>query len=428
MCRTSARIRSRTAASLVGAALLALAPVLAHPPASAASAADPPSAPRAVIVTWARLAADTGDPGGRLTAPEEALWQGLVSAAMYNAVVGVEGRYEPYKWQARGPRGASAEAAAATAAHDVLLHYFPSAAGKLKAAHTASLAAVPDGEAEDRGVEFGRRAARHVIRLHPGTPRGAEPAYPAAPGSWRPTPPAHEPFGSAWLGRLRPLLLDRADRFRPPPPPALTSEVYTADFAEVKSYGARTGSRRSPQQTATALFFTKLDLQGALADRAERFDLDLVDTARLYAAVNTVQADAVIAAWEAKLHYGTWRPVTAIREADTDGNPHTAPDPAWEPLLKTPAHPDYLSGHTTAAGALTRTLTLLSGSPRLDLTVTSVTARKTRHYTYARDYDQDVVDARVWAGIHTRTADLAGTATGRKVAAWALTRYFRPLP
>ncbi|URM92345.1 vanadium-dependent haloperoxidase [Streptomyces sp. MRC013] len=244
---------------------------------------------------------------------------------------------------------------------------------------------------------------------------------------WRPTPPGHHPFTAAWLARLRPLLVDRPDRFRPGPPPALTSARYAADLNEVKAYGAKDSPVRSPSQTDTAQFFTKLDLQGALADRAARDGLDLVDTARLFAAVNTVQADAVIAAWDAKLHYGTWRPVTAIREADHDGNPLTEADPGWEPFLQTPAHPDYLSGHTTTAGALTRTLTLLSGDSHLDLRITSVLAGKTRYYDSARAYNRDCVGARTWAGIHTRTANTVGTRTGERVAAWALARNFRPL-
>jgi hypothetical protein len=136
----------------------------------------------------------------------------------------------------------------------------------------------------------------------------------------------------------------------------------------------------------------------------------------------------VIAAWDAKLHYGTWRPVTAIREADTDGNPATRADRHWEPLLLTPAHPDYLSGHATMGGALMRMLTGILGTSHVDLHIRSTTTGTSRHYRYAHEYEQDVVDARVWGGIHTRTADEVGNATGRRLAAWALRKYFRPVP
>ncbi|MCP9963651.1 vanadium-dependent haloperoxidase [Streptomyces somaliensis] len=410
------------------AAVLGLTAVAAVP-APAARAVHASPAAGSIIADWARLTADIIDPGGRLTPPEEAVWHAFVSAGMYNAVVGIEGRYEPYRWNARGPRAASSAAAAAAAAHDLLLHYFPETQERLTTAFAASLAAVPDGPAERAGVAFGRRAAARVITLRKDDGRGAPVSFPGspAPGVWRPTPPGHRPFTAAWLARLRPLLVDRPDRFRPGPPPALTSARYAADLNEVKAYGAKDSPVRSAAQTDTARFFTKLDLQGALADRAARDGLDLVDTARLFAAVNTVQADAVIAAWDAKLHYGTWRPVTAIREADRDGNPLTEADPAWEPFLETPAHPDYLSGHTTTAGALTRTLTLLSGSRHLDLRITSVIAGKTRYYDSARAYNRDCVGARTWAGIHTRTANTVGTRTGERVAAWALARHFRPV-
>ncbi|MFV2118437.1 vanadium-dependent haloperoxidase [Streptomyces sp. Act-28] len=366
------------------------------------------------------------DPEEVLRAPDEAVWHAYVSLAMYNAVVGVEGRYAPYRWQARAPKGASAEAAAATAAYQVLLTGFPQARPVLEKAWEASLAKVPDGPAEQTGVAFGQRAARHVMALRADDGRGAHvPFSPLpAPGVWRPTPPRHEGFTSAWIGRLRPFLMDRPSRFRPGPPPGLTSARYARDLAEVQAYGAKTGSRRSARQTETALFVARVEIQQALGDHAARHAFDIAETARLYAAANTVMTDAMIAAWDAKLHYGTWRPITAIREADTDGNPATHADPTWEPLLTTPAHPDYLSGHATWAGALMRTLEELFGTSRVDLDIHSAGTGTTRHYEHSADYVRDVVDARVWSGIHTRTADVVGSTTGEKIAAWSLKRYF----
>ncbi|NYV78335.1 vanadium-dependent haloperoxidase, partial [Streptomyces sp. UH6] len=249
---------------------------------------------------------------------------------------------------------------------------------------------------------------------------------PPVPGIWRPTPPAFAPFSNAWLGRMRPLLLHSPDMFRPGPPPPPASARYARDLDEVKAYGALDSTVRTPRQTDTARFFTELDIPGALADQAARRGLDIADTARLYAAAHAAQADGIVASWDAKLHYGTWRPITAIRLADQDGNPDTEPDTGWEPLLPTPAHPDYLSGHATTAGALTGTLTRLLGDDRIDFTVRSVRGGSTRHYEYAADYDRDVIDARVFAGIHTRTADIVGNRVGHRIADWALTRYFVP--
>ncbi|GGX21277.1 vanadium-dependent haloperoxidase [Streptomyces lomondensis] len=430
---------TRTVVAGLACGVLALglpgAPASAGPGPAARAASGPEytgqgeRSPSAVI-EWMRTADATIEAEARPTPGELFIWQAYVSTAVYNAVVGVEGRFTPYKWDERAPGTASSAAAAAAAAHQVLRHHFPGAAPRLDAALTGTLATIPDGEAEDQGVAFGKLAAHHIIDLRRDDGRGASVPFPVhpRPGVWRPTPPGHEPFTSAWIGRVRPLLMDSPHQFRPGPPPALRSARYAKDLAELAHYGGRTGSLRSPEQTETARYFVALDLQGALADHAGRHGFDIAETARLYAAANTAQADAVIAAWDAKLHYGTWRPVTAIREADTDGNPATRADRHWEPLLVTPAHPDYLSGHATMGGALMRMLTGVLGTSRVDLRIRSITTGATRHYRDAHEYERDVVDARVWGGIHTRTADEVGSDTGRRLAAWALRTYFRPLP
>ncbi|GAA2492496.1 vanadium-dependent haloperoxidase [Streptomyces gobitricini] len=426
--RRAGRPASRVAVAVAATTgLAALAAAVPHATAGTARPGAPVSGE--VVAEWLGAVTGTVDPEGGLTIPEETVWHALVSTAVYNAVVGIEGRYEPYRWSVRGPRTASSQAAAAAAAHRLLRLSFPAAAHRLREVYAASLARVPDGRAEDEGVAFGERAADHVLALRAGDGRGASVPFPSrpAPGVWRPTPPGHQPFASAWLGRLRPMLIDSPARFRPPAPPRLTSARYARDLAEVRTFGAKKGSARTPWQTETALYFTNVDVQKALGDHADRHRLDIVDTARLYAAANTAQLDAVVTAWDAKLHYGTWRPVTAIREADRDGNPATRADPGWEPLLTTPPHPDYLSGHAVTGGALTRTLTGLLGTSRIDLFLPSRGTGTTRHYRHAHAYNRDVVNARVWGGIHTRTADTVGNATGQRLAAWALERYFRPV-
>lgn len=429
------RAWSATRTALAGLACGVLALALPVPHASARPGPGDPDAHRdersaAVVLDWMRAADAVIDAEARPGPAETFVWQAYVSTAVYNAVVGVEGRFAPYKWDGRSPRTASSAAAAAAAAHRMLRHHFPAAAQRLDDTLTRTLATIPDGRAEDEGVAFGRRAADHVIELRRDDGRGAPVSFPVRPrpGVWRPTPPGHEPFAGAWLGRMRPLLLDSPSRFRPGPPPPLRSARYARDLHELAAYGGRTGSLRTPGQTDTARYFVALDLQGALGDHATRHGFDIAETARLYAAANTAQADAVITAWDAKLHYGTWRPVTALREADTDGNPATRPHRHWEPLLTTPAHPDYLSGHATMGGALMRMLTGVLGTSRVDLRIRSATTGTTRHYRYARDYERDVSDARVWGGIHTRTADEVGVTTGHRLADWALRTYFRPVP
>ncbi len=424
----------RAVVRAVASLLLLAATAVAGPTATATGDShQPSSADPAAIREWNAIATDTITANlGPRPSGQAIIWHGFVSAAVYNAVVGIEGRYAPYKWHAHGPSTASPEAAAVTAAHHVLLTYFPASRAPLDAAYADSLAKIPEGEAKRQGVAFGARAAEHLIELREGDGRFAPVEFtaPPAPGVWRPTPPAHLPFVDTWLGRLRPLLLTSPDQFRPGEPPALSSARYAEDVNEVKTMGAKTGSSRTALQTETALFFggpLVVQLQEAFRDYTARHHLGIAETARLFAAGNTSATDAVVTAWDAKLHYGFWRPITAVRLADTDGNPATEADPQWQPLLVTPPHPDYISGHTAVAGAVTQTLTGILGTTRLDFNVSSEITGTTRHYEYADQFNEDVINARVWSGIHSRTADTAGCRAGNRIGVWTLTHYFQPL-
>ena len=429
----TSRSRSRSVLGTLAALLLLALTAVAGPTATAGSQ-PPPAADPAAVRDWNAIATDTISTNLGPTRPsgQAVMWHGFVSAAVYNAVVGIQGRYAPYKWRARGPSSASPEAAAVTAAHHVLVAYFPASRTTLDAAYADSLARIPDGTAKTQGVAFGVRAADHLIALREGDGRFAtvEFTMPPAPGVWRPTPPAYLPFIDTWLGKLRPMVLTSPAQFRPGRPPALSSARYARDVNEVKVMGARTGSPRTPQQTETALFFggsLVVQLQSAFRDYTARHQLGIADTARMFAAANASATDAVVTAWNAKLHYGFWRPITAIQLADTDGNPATEADPQWQPLLITPPHPDYLSGHTTVAGAVTRTLTGILGTAHLDLNVSSEATGTTRHYDDGVRFNEDMINARVWAGIHFRTADVTGCHAGNRIGAWTLTHYFQPL-
>ncbi|WP_258564019.1 vanadium-dependent haloperoxidase [Streptomyces himalayensis] len=403
-------------------------------PTATAGSHSKPSADPAAIREWNAIATDTISTNLGATHPsgQAVIWHGFVSAAVYNAVVGIEGDYAPYKWQVRGPSTASPEAAAVTAAHHVLVTCFPASQGPLDAAYADSLAKIPDGTAKRQGVAFGERAADHIIDLREGDGRfePVEFTVPPAPGVWRPTPPAYRPFLDTWLGRMRPMALTSPSQFRPGGPPALSSARYAEDVNEVKTMGARTGSPRTAHQTETALFFggnLVVQFQTAFRDYTARHRLGIAETARLFAAANTSATDAVVATWDAKLHYGFWRPITAIQLADTDDNPATEADPQWQPLLVTPPHPDYVSGHAAVAGAVTRTLTGILGTPHLDLNISSEATDTTRHYDHADQLNEDMINARVWAGIHFRTADIAGRETGSRIGVWTLNHHFQPL-
>lgn len=415
-------------ALLVSAVLMTAAPAAG----SDLTPADDP----AVITEWNTIAVSTitgPAPNGVGKAnPEAFLWFAFVHAAVYNAVVGITGEYEPYRWQPSGDREASPEAAAAAAAHHVLKTYFgatPTIAANLDGALATSLSRIPDGKAKDLGVRYGSQAAERFIRMRADDGRNAPVTFdvPLAPGVWRPAPPANAPFFNPWLARVDALVLNGLRQFRPGPPPAIDSATYVQEFEEVRDYGAKDGSLRTPHQTETALFFSDTVLgpiQAGLRDFATRRGMNISESARLFAAVDLSLADAVGAVWDAKHHYGWWRPVTAIRLADSDGNPATAGIPDWEPLINTPPYPDWPSGTPSVFGALSTVLERLDGQGGIDIKITSAAAGVTRHYDDAAHMQQDVIDARVFAGIHFRGADVAGVAMGAKVANWALDHYF----
>jgi hypothetical protein len=232
---------------------------------------------------------------------------------------------------------------------------------------------------------------------------------------------------------MRPFLLRRHDQFRPSGPPSLTSAQYAADVNEVKEIGSAASTARTPEQTEIAHLFGDLpnnfpaQLQWAFRDHLTRHPGGIVRAARYFVAADLSAADAVIAAWDAKLVYPRWRPISAIQLADTVDNPAIVADPTWQPEIATPQHPDYLSGHTTVTGAVTRALSRLSGTSRIDLNIPSfvvVPVAQWQHYEWASQFNASSIGARIWAGIHTRTADEVGNAVGKKVGDFAAQHYF----
>src|SRR5215470_2862693 len=422
-------LRHRTSGALA-AAVFAIGIVA---PGTSMASRTPVADDPGVVSEWNEIAVTTlvGDP---TTQPvEDILYMGFVQAAVYNAVVGIEGRYEPYRFHDHAPRGASAQAAAVAAAHKVLVTYAPSAQAALDDRYAESLGQIPDGTAKMQGIAFGTRAADSLIRLRAHDGRNAPIffAQPSAPGVWRPTPPGLVPMSAPWLGFVAPLLVRSATQFAPPPPPALTSARYTRDFAEVKALGSATSTVRTPAQTSTAQFFSGNPLvqyNFALRDQVSVRHLDIAGAARMFAAIDMSVADAIISVWHAKYAYGLWRPVTAINLADTDGNPATSADPAWAPMITTPPYPDYPSGYNAFNSTVAHGLENLFQTRHLQLTLTSTAVPGAqRHYDCGGALLQDVVDARVWQGIHFRTADTAARDMAAQLTAWTLDRYFQPI-
>jgi hypothetical protein len=346
-----------------------------------------------------------------------------------------------------GRQGQSADAAVAEAAHTVLVHYFPAQAATLDADLAASLAGIPDGPAKRNGIVHGALAAMKVLFGRAGdglqTPIASTspfPTLPFAPGVWRLTPPAYAAPQTPWMATMRPFVLRRADQFLPPPPPSLQSQQWVAAFDEVKSLGAANSTTRNVDQTATALFWTaNVNRQyGMLArDVATRLNLDVPQTARWLAMVDEVAGDAAIAFMNAKYHYLFWRPVTAIDPTSVtsdgfgpvpgfdDGNPSTAEQPGWRPLLPTPNHPEYPSAHATFTSAIAEVLTRFLGTDAIDVDIHgNANLAAVRHFATADALRAQVENARVWGGLHYRFSVLAGAELGKEVADYDLDHAF----
>jgi hypothetical protein len=427
------RRQAPTRSWLAGLAVAILLAALATGPAAAATGATGGTDDAGVITDWNAIAVSTLTGDTTKTPVEAIIYMAFVHAAVYDAVVGIEGRYEPYRFHAHAPRKTSAEAAAVAAAHKVLVTYSPYAQATLDAAYAASLAQLPDGKAKTRGIAFGTRAADNLIALRANDGRNANILFtqPPAPGIWRPTPPGFAPMVAPWMGFVTPLLVRSPTQFAPRPRPALTSARYARDFNEVKAFGSATSTARTAAQTSTALFYSGLantQFQAMLRDQVTVRDLDLVDAARMFAAADMSAADTIISVWYTKYVDGFWRPSTAINLAGTDGNPATDPDPSWMPLRPDPAYPEYPSGYNGFAAAVTRALEKLFHTRQLQLTVISTAVPDVqRHYDSGRALRQDIVDGRMWLGVHFRFADTAARDMGLQLAAWTLDHYFQPV-
>ena len=379
----------------------------------------------------------------------------MVEGAVYDAVNAIDRGYEPYLLNVdevgAQPWG-SQDAAAATAAYRVLLAITPSArhAG-LDAAYAATMAAILEpAPIKQEGVDAGEAAAAAMIteRQGDGFMATFTPLIGTDPGNWRPigwpATPALDPDG--WVGNLKPFLINSPSQFRSKGPNALTSGIYAKEYDEVKELGALHSSTRTADQTAAAVFwqFAPSNLWNPLArELADRYDLDTADQARFYAMFNLAAADGAISCWNDKYYWSFWRPRAAIREGDTDGNPKTIGDPNWESLfapatvttpggLATPPFPDHPSGHGCLTGAVLGTMADFFGKDKVGITVVSGRTLNgvpiaPRHFERFSDALEEVIEARIWGGIHFRTADVQGAVIGNKVAHYTRKHYFQPV-
>lgn len=389
-----------------------------------------------VVREWNRHAASLSvAPASALASAQQTRVMAIVQVSVHDAVNSITGAFETYTQHAAPPAGASAEAAAIGAAHQALVTLFANQTSSLDSKLSSSLA-VHGLSTADPGLAFGRSVATDILALrdHDGSGQ-AQFDYTApgagAPGVWvrLTSAPAVLP---GW-GNVGPWVLRSGSQFRPEPPPALDSEQYANDYNEILAIGAATGSTRSASQTQIALFWRASPtaiwnqvIDQVLATR----HLDLSETARALALYSLAAADASIACWDAKYTYNFWRPLPAIRGGAVDGNDFTQADPLWQPFLVTPAHPEYPSGHSTNSSAIAAMLQSLFGDPDVPLSVVifdslSNTNITRRWETFSEGADE-VIEARIYSGIHFRTADEVGARLGRQTAQFILTHALRP--
>ena len=352
---------------------------------------------------------------------------GYAGIAVYDAVMSVRHKYEPFAIRTNAPRGASPEAAVVAAAHRIYEHYLPAQEGTiLDPAYDSSLATIRDGQSKLDGVAAGLRVANAFIALRADDgfreDVGYTPPDPAVPGNWVPTA-ATPPLGT-YLGEMQPLGLESADQFRPDGPPQLGSRRWAREYNEVKEIGSRTSTSRKEWQTTAAQFWAEPPVQQAhLALRGviEQRKLDVVQAARMMAMVSVAYADGIIACFDAKYTYEFWRPTAAIHSGDKDGNDATVGDPDWTQLLGgTPNHPEYPSAHSCITPAGGEALAEFLGTRRINLTMHSLAGLSDRHFETVRELTKEVGAARIWGGIHFRSAVDDGIRVARQTAAEVL--------
>lgn len=380
---------------------------------SAVAVAAAVSGARADVITdWNLKTADFVTEA-KLGTPPAIRLMALVQTAAHGAV-------------ASAPRGASVDAAVVAAHRTVLTKMLPAQLSSIDAAAQPALAAVPDGAAKAAGIAAGEKAAADVLarRLDDGasTPEAYRPH--AAPGVYVPTAPVAIP---QWSQR-KPWLMAGASQFRPAPPPALSSAQWAREYNEVKDFGGRAATRRGAEQTDVARFWDYSlpnIYYGVVRSVALQPGRDVAHNARLFAAVAQAMDDAMIGVFDAKYHYGFWRPVTAIRNGDTDGNDATARDAAWASLIDAPMHPEYPSGHSILAATVATVLKAEIGSGPMPVLATSSPTAKgaTRRWNDLDEFVREVSNARIWGGIHFRAATQAGEAMGRRIGELAVQRF-----
>ncbi len=379
---------------------------------------------------------------GRNPPPIASLHLATFHGAIFDAVNGITRQHQPWQGNAVAPAGIDTDAAIAGAAHTVLHALWGQSSNprNFELAYERAIAAIPDGPPKTDGIAFGKKVAEAALALRAksGWNKPAEGVFSSQEaGKWRETPAGFRPPVTPQLATTTPFVMQRPDQFRAPPPPPLDSREYAEELAYAARVGARDGAERTEYQTLSTPFWAD-DLGTATPaghwnsiaqDLARRQKLGTAECARLFALLNFACADAGIACWETKYHYRTWRPETGIRELDARSNPFAKPQPDFIPNMAAPAHPDYTSGHSTFTGAATRLLERYFKTDTIEFTTTSDgLPGAVRTFKSLSAACEEVGMSRVFAGIHTMSANLAGQKAGIQIADYILEHALLPAP
>jgi hypothetical protein len=406
------------------------------------------------VTKWNAIAQTTvlSQPPVASAPPAAGVFMAMVQGAVYGAVNAIDRHHRPYLVYRRVNASASKEAAVATAAFEVLDELFPAQHTALRTQYDDSLTAIPDGALKQAGIAAGHEAADAVLAEgHDGRLGPIPPLPPVGVGYWQPllgpSGPLLDP--TPWVALARPFLVKSNSQFRTAGPDPLGSAAYADDFNEVKELGAVDSATRTSVQTHTAFFWQSNpaanwnSILRRLADDPAHA-LGITDSALLFALVDLTAADAIINCWNDKYYWGFWRPLVAIHMADDDGNPATEADPDWVPLfntgltdptfigagplLITPPYPDHPSGAVCFNSSSAHALQAFLGTDELDFFATSSRfPMEQRHFERLSDLVNQVIEARIWAGIHFRNADVQAALVGEQVARWTRLHYFMPL-
>jgi hypothetical protein len=351
----------------------------------------------------------------------------IVQTAVYEAVNAITRRYLESGLKLQAAPGASVEAAVAAANRATLAKLAPSEVAAIDSAYRAALAMIADGPAKTEGISVGEKAAAEILASRANDGADALETYRpyTTAGVYVPTV---IPVAPQWPQR-KPWLMTSPAQFRPGPPPRLTSELWARDYNEIKALGGKNSARRTPEQTEIALFWVATMppvYHGVVRSVANMPGREITRNARLFAAVTQAVDDAMIAVMDAKYHYGFWRPFTAIRNGDLDGNDATEWDPSWTPLIETPMHPEYPCAHCVSSSVVGAVLKAEIGAgPTPTLTTTSYASGATRSWTKIEDFMREVANARIYDGVHYRNSTEVGSAMGKQIGELAAAKFLR---